>query len=473
MEADSSPSVLNRLLATFGRIEADAARPGTVLSPDWTKGWLLMAFIWSASLASTIVLATPPLWQYMGDVLVLFDGGWRVYNGQVPHADFYSCLGPVPTGVLGLGFFLTGGHSPGLGFALGLCGVAFSLLGFIAAQGRLSRFWGLAFSLFVLVLVTAPAALGMKDVNTDLVSFRYSNTYAMFYNRLGWAAIVVAQLCVLMPRRGPESGFIQSESTDGFIAGLACTLAIFTKINFLAVGGLLIVIACLIPRPGGRTRFVTGMVVGLAATTLLLGIWPGGAWAYFQDTVTLLKVHRAESHLSSLFYKSAINAPWLLVLGVLTVSMLASARKIHGAAGRAGPASEIWGPARAAFIVMATGLFLTGFNFEGSAYPSLFLAGLFLIQLSQAGQSNGQAGSGDGSLRIVLIKSAVLAFLSVFLWFNAGSVAYGHLWKLKNRDWQNASGVLSGALTKSIPIPVRPTEKADRQSQKDSIKAGK
>src|SRR5208282_6169729 len=53
---------------------------------------LLAIFILLAILFGLV--GTPPI-SVPWDTAILLDGGWRIINGQVPHADFHTPIGPL------------------------------------------------------------------------------------------------------------------------------------------------------------------------------------------------------------------------------------------------------------------------------------------------------------------------------------------------------------------------------------------
>jgi hypothetical protein len=50
----------------------------------------------------------PHIAIYGQDTFIMFDGGWRVLNGQRPSIDFYSAFGPVSYLLTALGMALSG-----------------------------------------------------------------------------------------------------------------------------------------------------------------------------------------------------------------------------------------------------------------------------------------------------------------------------------------------------------------------------
>ena len=110
----------------------------------------LWVFCVLATAAVVAFTGFPVIWEKLNDVLVLLDGGWRVWNGQVPHRDFYCVIGPYPLGVLALGFAIRHDDVGGFPLALLVVGILLSSLSWRASQGRLTPWWRLAVSLQIL-----------------------------------------------------------------------------------------------------------------------------------------------------------------------------------------------------------------------------------------------------------------------------------------------------------------------------------
>src|SRR5215469_15595222 len=78
--------------------------------------WITLA-VFSPLILYLIVIAkltTGPINVFHNDALWMLDNGWRVLNGQVPHRDFYSPLGPLEYGILAAGMLLAKGSAQGL-----------------------------------------------------------------------------------------------------------------------------------------------------------------------------------------------------------------------------------------------------------------------------------------------------------------------------------------------------------------------
>src|ERR1700681_4846280 len=53
---------------------------------------------------------------YTQDAFPILDGAWRVINGQRPHVDFYTGLGPMTYLMTAAGMVIAGGNAAGLAY---------------------------------------------------------------------------------------------------------------------------------------------------------------------------------------------------------------------------------------------------------------------------------------------------------------------------------------------------------------------
>ena len=404
----------------------------------------------------------PVVWEKLGDVIVLLEGGWRVWNGQVPHRDFYSVIGPFPLGVFASGFALNHQDITGLPLALLFVGIGLSTLSWWASKDRLTIWWRLVVSLQILLL---PAAMAFLGGGEDLgggggppFDFAGHTNYAMQYNRLGWAVLLIQMLIMLIPRRSAEIS--RQIFQDATVAGAMMGLCIFCKINYLlaSVGLGIWWIGC----SDHRGRRTLGLIAGLALVTVILAIFPGGVFDYFVDQWRLLHVSRAESHVASLLVRLRANVLWILILPVLHLSVISG----NGAM-RRGEKLNIWYWSGNFLMAMMVSLFVTTFNTQRGEVPGLLIAGLITVEMILRAKSSIKNESPtviDGATitkcLVLKICCAVLAMSE--LCYDGGSVLYGMTWKLRKPRWAEESERLPGMLA-PLPIPVHfdePTEKS-------------
>jgi hypothetical protein len=99
--------------------------------------WLLAAVV--AGVAALLVLLGPPIViRFIDDIPILLDGGWRVFQGHVPHVDFYTPLGPVTLLLVGFGMVLAGPSTQSIVAANAVMVVVVSLWAWALSRPRMS-----------------------------------------------------------------------------------------------------------------------------------------------------------------------------------------------------------------------------------------------------------------------------------------------------------------------------------------------
>lgn len=384
-----------------------------------------------------------PIWTYLNDVIVGLDGGWRIFNGQVPGRDFYSVVGPFSTALLGSGFEWTGGQGIGLPLMMALHGSLLSAVAWYALRDRLSGFWRCVTCCWLLFLSAGAVPLGLHE--GGLTPFHYSTSYAMSYNRTAWSTLSLLLLMALIPRRARADGVPAGVAGEAMLAGALFALCVFTKINFVcaACGTFVWMVLWL---PGARGRFVAWSLVGMAAATAALTVYPGGVTYYFADQWTLMQVDRDESLLLVLLQKVWWNSSWLAVLGVLYAWVVVAAVVDASPTAR----REALRFTLNTLFAVGMGLFVTIFNFEGPQLPALVLSGVIIMELLR--RSTAMVVRAE---RVLVSATVVLFLVGTHLLVDAGSLVYSWNWK---RSAPEALPRLPGPVLSQIAAPIRHDE---------------
>jgi hypothetical protein len=204
-----------------------------------------------ARMGTTMTLVVP--W----DVTMILDCGWRAMNGQIPHVDFYSPLGPVTHLVVALGMRLAGPHVSSIACANACVLLVVAPWAWILARTRMSAALSFVFALYVGFMVAATSTYGH--------AFRQL-AYSAIYNRWGvalTALVLIESLgCPRQPLRRWSSVLL------GVSTGISLAITLFLKVSFFGVGvmGLL---AGAILMPQNRHRWF-GLCAGAAAVSLPL-----------------------------------------------------------------------------------------------------------------------------------------------------------------------------------------------------------
>jgi hypothetical protein len=185
-----------------------------------------------------------PVNRYSHDLFIPLDGAWRILNGQRPHADFSTVLGPVYYLVEAAGIALAGGTAKGLAYASILMSTVLGAWAYLVCRKRLKSGVAIGYTVFVFVLAYAPIVLGDPDPTW--------RTYALVYTRWGFGL-----MCILLVESvvAERMSFLSGVST-----GAICALLLFLKVNFFPIALVLAGISLLLRWDGPRAR---GLLTGI------------------------------------------------------------------------------------------------------------------------------------------------------------------------------------------------------------------
>lgn len=230
---------------------------------------LVPAVILAGVLLSVLLLVLPGATysgKYTNDVFIFFDNAHRLLAGQVPNRDFHSPLGPLAYVLPAFGL-----RVGGLGGFMPWATAAFLLLLtpilLYVCRSRLPVGFAIGFGIYTVLLAAGPVNIG------DEVD---STSFAMFYNRWGYALLGLLFLMILPRREGRGSRWI-----DAAAAALLLMLMFYLKVSYFMFGAALMVpLFFLLP----SQRFMAP--ASLALTALGIGLvelaW-GGTGNYLRD----------------------------------------------------------------------------------------------------------------------------------------------------------------------------------------------
>lgn len=249
-----------------------------------------------------------------GDVLHALDGAMRLVGGARPHLDFATPLGVLSFATIAVPLAL--GAGPGTSLALANLAMALVLIPHIVwlRATRLGPRVALAFGIWAM----AEAAALIHDSSLPGL------TFAMHYNRWGWAIFSLAFLLLVLPsRRGPDW-------VDGALLGLCGALLALIKMTYL----MALVAPALAWVVTGRRWGAGGaaLAAGLAAA-ILVTLWAGGPGYWIAYARDLIMVAGSEM-------RARPGAPLLEVLGAphalpATIALLGSIVALRLAGARA------------------------------------------------------------------------------------------------------------------------------------------
>ncbi len=278
-------------------------------------GYLL--FLWSPVSVFTIIT---------NDSLIFFDSTYRISNGLVPSNDFPTALGAAQLYLPAWAAWLIGGYGGSVELASVWVALGLGLVCAVVGAPRMPVAVT-ALLLGVVFLVTVPAAMldrwggeSITLVNDDTELLADNLTWAMFYNRWGWAALI--PLCmVLIPRRDRAAG-----PALGEIAVLAAllTFLFWLKASYFAAGlGMAAIYAFLNPAPWRTLGLGAGAT---AAGIVCVGLMTGNLLSYLNDILLVGKVSgaRADSMLG-LIRRNMME----MLFALAPLGVLAAIKRFH------------------------------------------------------------------------------------------------------------------------------------------------
>jgi hypothetical protein len=192
-------------------------------SPSKAAKWILLL---AAALYFTTVIffQLGPTNCWASDVPILLDGGWRIFNGQMPYRDFYLALGPIDYSLIALGMAMTNASPQAIAVANALFGVVVGTWGWFLCRRRMPFIPSALIAVWLILTATSPSPLGVAA---------HIMSSAMIYNRHGYAILSLILIeCAF--------AFERNRFWGGISSGAALMLLAFLKLNFFCAGFLLI-----------------------------------------------------------------------------------------------------------------------------------------------------------------------------------------------------------------------------------------
>lgn len=214
---------------------------------------------------------------YVNDLLIFLDGAHRIASGQVPNRDFHTALGPLVSYIPGVGYWLSGtlgGALPG-GMALVTLLLAPVIAHVVAT--RLQPVIALPFAAFLIAVLAAPVNLGESIA---------SLSFAMFYNRVGWAALAALLVMYLRPAHGDRTHL----ALDALCAATLSVAMLYTKVTYGAVAVGFLALMLLDARQ--RAWAAAALVLILTAAIVIEALWRSSL-AHVADLMLASKVSGA------------------------------------------------------------------------------------------------------------------------------------------------------------------------------------
>ncbi|MDH6233256.1 hypothetical protein M2281_003867 [Mesorhizobium soli] len=357
--------------------------------------WPTLAALLVLTLGIVSFTISPPVIMAPWDVFILLDGGWRIINGQVPHSDFYTPIGPLVYWLSGLGIYAAGTSLKGISVGILLFFAVVMPWAMLVLFRKLPAPLAFLSTLFILLLILAVRPLGYSPSIT---------TYAMIYNRYGWVLISILIVQLFLHDQSAKSN---RATFDAISAGLLLGLLFLCKISFFVMGGATVVLASLGRQDLRRGLWMTvaSFLVFCLVTSAVSGLDP---MAYLRDLSAAGKSQSVS--LRFLWLKQSLKAnilPALLLVGCWLALIVVRYRRGEIPFGPAVQCSIIfWGLVASAMILTV------GNATEGSNVPLLPIA--VIILLVQAQRSSPSTFTPFSKSRMASVSS-VAAFGTILL----------------------------------------------------------
>lgn len=243
--------------------------------------------------------------SYVNDLFIFLDGAHRITSGQVPNRDFHTALGPLSFYIPATGYWLSGTMGGAMPFGMAIVTLFLALPMAHVLGSRLRPVIAIPYGTFLLLIVAAPLNLG--EGITEL-------SFAMFYNRIGWASLGVLFAMYLQPRQPhPRQGLL-----DAFCAAALTLLMVYTKITYGLVA--LAFVAFLLLAARQRAWAAMSLALILASGLGIEAFWQASL-AHFEDLRMTSQVSgsRGLADLLSAFRRNLFDYAILAPLAVLVL----------------------------------------------------------------------------------------------------------------------------------------------------------
>lgn len=259
-------------------VEAETRGRGIDLTA-W-RGRIVPVAVVAMAVLCALLLALPGQTQttkYVNDLLIFLDGAYRISWGQIPNRDFHTALGPLSFYIPAAGYLLTG--SLGAAMPVGTALLILTVAPFMAhiLDTRLQPVIALPVAALLFLVIAVPMNLG--EGFTDL-------TFAMFYNRFGWALLGLLLLMFLRPV-APRP---RQQLLDALSAAFLVLVLCYLKISYGVVAFGFLVFMLLDPRQ--RAWALAALAVTVAVGLVVEAFWRSTA-AHLADIMLAAEVSGA------------------------------------------------------------------------------------------------------------------------------------------------------------------------------------
>ncbi|MGA3162099.1 MAG: hypothetical protein ABSC77_12860 [Terracidiphilus sp.] len=247
------------------------------------------------------VFEAGPINHWAEDTFMLLDGGWRIFNGQMPYRDFYLVLGPLEYILTAAGMLLTNGSPQAIAVSNATFGITVGIWGWLLSRRRMPAVPALMVTAWLILTATCPTSLGSSP---NVLSC------AMLYNRHGYALLgLVLVECAFASGR--------SRFWGGVSSGVALILLAFLKLNFF--GAAFLMLLATMPVKRGEMQRAWGILAGLACAFAAFIVYLRFAiFSFFSDMRLVIQARNGQLSFKATVAEIAGSAE-LLTLAIMTV----------------------------------------------------------------------------------------------------------------------------------------------------------
>lgn len=296
--------------------------------------------------------------MYAQDAFTMLDGAWRILNGQRPHVDFYTGLGPVSYLIAAAGVIVARGNADGLAYGQALFAC---LAGWWAYRLSVRRVRGLG------ALLLGAAVVLMAIVPTTIGDTPAGITPATTYNRYGYALVALLMLEACMPLRPSplRPATKDDEFRGGLSTGLILGVLLFLKVSFFM--GAVFLLGALTPLRQQRRERWRGIGAAFGLVVLAFAVYLRfDLAAMYGDLRTV--AHAKHVTTGTYLVKDIIVSAMPFLLFVLLLAQSAGSRWERNAVRIAG------------LCVCATGFFLMMTSWQFFGLPLDAIMALLLVE---------------------------------------------------------------------------------------------
>jgi len=383
------------------------------------------------------------------DTNIILSGAYRLHTGQMPHVDYMSPIGLFPTWLVSVGMKIGGANVNAIAYGSALGAVFVALLAWFVSARRLPGFFAFSFSLFVgtLFMACRPLSFGLLTY-----PFEFSHaSYAMCYNRMGWALLsVLAMQSLLSPNLRDGSKIVND--IEAFSAGCLAALLALTKVNYLGAALVISFVWLCVTQPGRRRIF--WFVAGIASIPLfLMAFTPFSFQAWAAEFGTLGRLADVHSRTVRMAQLTFGNFSDILFIGAVLLLL----KPFCGGVGR------LW---VICGTCVAIGMVVLNLNMQMHEVPLFAVACAIVLETALRGWKSGAVNEPVSKIFQLwfVVGTCIYLFLLIGTFASdAASIVYTSALKSHMKYLTPDSGIIHSESFGPLLMPPQPGEQVEQE----------